>query len=453
MLNKLNDTIVAVSTARGKSAIGIIRMSGNNALDICSVVIKKKLLAREKYYTIFYNNTDSPIDKGIVLIFKKPYSYTGENLVEFHTHGNDLILNALLNRLVFLGARVAEAGEFSFRAYLNNRIDLLQAESINTLINAKTVKNNGVLLNTIAGELSSKIKNIMNDIMLLRCNLESSIDFPDDVVLKKFDFLNKFRPIYIAFFTLYKHVVLDTNILQSLKIVIIGKSNVGKSSLFNFLVDKSRSIVTNIPGTTRDFLESHMIVKDNIFRVVDTAGFNIDSKCKIEKNGILKSFEQIRLASIIIFMFDITQKNLKCEDKIFNFILNYLSINKNILIVKNKIDLSNKTVYSASKNNFYSEFFISVKEKIGLDLIVNKINNIYTAENGNKYIINKRHFVLFIKIKNEMKILRYLIKIDAEQILLAEILKNIYLLFSELLGKDYSDNLTTKIFSKFCIGK
>ncbi|MCB1713032.1 MAG: tRNA uridine-5-carboxymethylaminomethyl(34) synthesis GTPase MnmE, partial [Candidatus Riesia sp.] len=160
MLNKLNDTIVAVSTARGKSAIGIIRMSGDNALYICSVVIKKKLLAREKYYTIFYNNTNLPIDKGIVLIFKKPYSYTGENLVEFHTHGNDLILNALLNRLVFLGARVAEAGEFSFRAYLNNRIDLLQAESINTLINAKTVKNNDVLLNTIAGELSSKIKNI-----------------------------------------------------------------------------------------------------------------------------------------------------------------------------------------------------------------------------------------------------------------------------------------------------
>lgn len=452
MINNLNDTIVAISTPKGKGGIGIIRLSGSRAYIISKVITKKKLIDRNIKYTNFFDEKNIILDNGLVLFFKKPRSFTGDDVVEFHVHGNDLILNSIIIRIIKLGARMAEPGEFSFRAYINNKIDILQAISINTLINSKNISNNKLILNTLLGNLSKEIKFIINDILLLRCEIESSIDFPDDVKFNTKNLIQNINFIKKKLTILLKKIKLDTNMNEDIKIIIVGDTNVGKSSFFNWMLKKDRAIITDAAGTTRDFLEDTIMLNNKIFHIIDTAGLNKKSYCKIEKNGILKTFEQMKNANIMLFMFDVTSLNITEHEKIVNIIINKFKKTKKILILKNKIDVLHSK-HTIIKHKTYTEHCISVKKKIGLAEVLNDIKNIYNNTRSYHYSINKQHFNYLLKSKNELITINLYLKNNNELVFIAEKLKTTYLLLKQSIGENTSDIMLEKIFSTFCIGK
>ena len=338
MFKNFLDTIVAISTPKGIGAIGIVRLSGPKSLFIAEVLTKKKIkdnvITRSKFYL---NN--SIIDFGLVLYFKKPKSFTGEDIVEFHTHGSEVILNSLLLEAINLTARLAEPGEFSFRAYLNGKLDLIQVEAINSLINSNFTSNNLSIVKSLIGIFSKDIKYILNSILLLRRDLEAFLNFPDSVYFDESHFINNFILVKNRFFSLFEKINFNNVGCDFLKISIVGNANVGKSSLFNFLIKNKRSIVSNVAGTTRDFIEEKYKINENFFlNLVDTAGFKIDFTSNLDKNTILKTFEQIKKSSLIIYMFDVTENKSAFEDKIFTSILKNFK-NKKFIIVYNKIDL------------------------------------------------------------------------------------------------------------------
>ncbi|HFL8819324.1 MAG TPA: tRNA uridine-5-carboxymethylaminomethyl(34) synthesis GTPase MnmE [Candidatus Azoamicus sp. OHIO2] len=452
MINNLHDTIVAISTPKGKGGIGIIRISGIKSYIILEHIVKKKIPERLATYCNFFDCNNTIIDNGLVLFFRKPKSFTGEDIVEFHAHGNNLMLETLVSRIIELGARIAEPGEFSFRAYINNKIDILQAESINSLINSKNINQSKLIINTLLGQLSQEIKVIANDLFLLRCEIEASIDFPTDVHFNEERLITNIIFINEKINKLLKKIKLDTISLEEIKIIIIGDTNVGKSSFFNFLLKKDRSIITPTAGTTRDFIEDTLILDNKVFHLIDTAGLNKHTGCKIEKNGILKTFEQIKTSNIIIFIFDITNNNLNEHDKIIAMIINKFKKKVKILILKNKIDLLNITTTIVKHDN-YNEHYISIKKKLGLLPVLNELISIYNDNNSYKYSMNKRHFNLLKKSKNEINILKYYLKNKIEPIIVAEKLKNAYLFLTYILGENLPNRLIEKIFSNFCIGK
>jgi len=452
MINKLTDTIVAISTPNGPGAIGIIRLSGDKAFFIAKKISKKNLKPGFIQHAPFFDNKDNLLDLGIILSFKKPKSFTGDDLVEFHAHGSSLILNVLISRIIRLGARLAEPGEFSFRAFLNKKIDLIQAESINLLINSKNYVYNNFILKSLSGYLSNEIKYLLNIFTTLRDQIEAAIEFPDDIQIYINNILTEFEKIKIIFYKLFKKLNLAHFISNKYKIVILGNTNVGKSSLFNFLLNNDRSIISDIPGTTRDFIESDFIINGSDFKLVDTAGFNPDVTSIIEKNGILKAWKQLDDASIIIFMFDIYKisNQFKCE--IFNNIFNKYKNTKKFFIIKNKIDLI-KSKEKIIFNKNYTEIHVSIKHTLGLDILINEIKKILIEIGEYSYVISKRHYSLFLKIRKILKSINFKNNEHIVWDIYAEKISLICSLLKEILGENVSNDTLDSIFSKFCLGK
>ena len=451
MIKKINDTIVAISTPRGKGGIGIIRLSGSKAYTIANIITKKKFFIVDCIErTSFFGKNDVLLDFGLLLYFKKPKSFTGEDVIELHTHGSDLILDSILIRAIELGARLAEPGEFSFRSFFNGKIDLLQAESVNSLIKSNVSYYNNFILKSLSGAFSNEINMIMDKLLLLRRDLEAFIEFPDDITFSFKEFSINFNEFMLFFDIFFDKLYTNCFVTDFFKITILGNVNVGKSSLFNLLLKKDRAITSNIPGTTRDFLESDFSLDGVNFKLVDTAGFNDKSQCLIEQNGITKTFEQLEEASIIIFMFDIN-KISDIEIKIFQNVLNNYESNSKIFLLKNKIDLINLKEKIVLHNK-YIECYLSVRKNIGINLFLNKLKHVLFDIKDTSYMVNKRHYSLLLKVK------KCLLNIDINKNdfsfdILAENLKNAYIFLSEILGKNFSESLINEIFSKFCIGK
>lgn len=449
---ELDDTIAAISTSKGGAGIGIIRLSGKKSLKIARIITKKNIKKNRVNYSNFYNLNNDIIDFGIVIFFMSPKSFTGEDVIEFHGHGSDLILDNLLSCILNLGARIAKPGEFTFRAYLNNKIDLLQAESINDLINSKNFLCNKFILKSLFGELSSEIRKIFNKILDLRTQLEAGLEFPNDIFVDRTIFYNKLFELNSDFELLFNKLCEKNSFLDSIKIVIIGNTNVGKSSLFNLLLKKDRSIISNIPGTTRDFIESSFELSGFNFKLVDTAGFNDLSKCFIEKAGIAKTLEQIKDSLIILYMVDISKNEDPLNDKFFLNLINHYEEKIKIFLIKNKIDLLSMEEKIIFKKE-YIEVLLSIKENRGIDLILNELKKILFEFAEKTYVVNKRNFSLFLKIKNDLSFIKKLKNSDIILDIYAENLKNCYNYFSEILGEKVSDDLLDQIFSKFCLGK
>ena len=457
-----NDTIAAIATFPGNAGINIIRISGDNALNIAEKIFVTKSKNKDKsinlkprylHYGYIVDKDNKIIDEVLISYMSEPKTYTKEDIIEINCHGGIISAKKILEIVLLNGCRLAERGEFTKRAFLNGRIDLTQAEAVIDIINSKTDSSHEISMNHLEGRLSKEINIIISKIMDLLANIEVNIDFPeydeDEITIANVKDLSE--TIVEKLERLIKTADTGKIFKEGIKTVILGKPNVGKSSLMNFLLNENRAIVTEIPGTTRDTIEEYVNIKGVPLRIIDTAGIR-DTEDKVEKIGVEKALEKVNEADLIMMLFD-SSKELEAEDE---KILDYIK-NKKVIYIRNKTDLENKLILSKYENIENEIINISVLKNKGLDEIIEKISQMFfegTINIGNELIINNvRHKNLLISAKNSLnEVLKSInngMTIDFIEIDLKESMEQLGL----IVGKSVSDDLVDKIFNEFCIGK
>ncbi len=455
MLKTSNDTIVALTTPFGKSGVAVIRTSGEKALTIAEKILKKKITQyKTAFFTKLYDiKNNEIIDEGIAICFLAPKSFTGENVFEFQGHGSPVLIERIINAIIQQGARLATAGEFSKRAFLNSKIDLTQAEAIADLINADNIMVAKSAIKSLQGEFSQQITIIRNKLLKLRIYVESQLDFStEEIDVLNFD---KIQTQIINIISMLDKILCTTKqgvlLNEGIKVVIAGNPNVGKSSLINKLTNENLAIVTAISGTTRDVLKTSINIDGLPIHIIDTAGLR-DTTDIIEKIGIKKSLKIIKQADIILFVIDAD----KCQNKttIITALQNFKNLinnhNTKILILRNKIDLlTNKTNIYKLEN--YSCIDISVEKNIGIELLKQKLKTLVGFNNQEAvFIARKRHLIAIKKTKKYLQ--EALLNLMILE-LLAEDLRLSDNSLGEITGVITSDQFLGEIFSSFCIGK
>ena len=446
------DIIAAIATPPGVGAIAIIRISGINLKKIYRDLTKKNTFKNKQVaYLPVYGTNGDMLDTCMVVYIKGPLSYTGEDIIEINCHGGNLIPKLVLSAVVALdGVRMAENGEFSKRAFLNGKIDLTQAESINQLINANNIRAAEIAFKGLQGELNNQINIIKNSLIDQLAEIEARVDFDED--FQEFDYDKFAKDLNIIKEKInYLIEITERNryLENGISIALIGKTNVGKSSLLNLLSKQDKAIVTEIPGTTRDIIEVNLIIKDIPIRIIDTAGIR-NTEDYIEKIGIKKSLEMIKECDYIIYIYDL-KSGLNQDDE---EIIEKIPANKLISILGNKKDLINtKNIRNKKYSN--NTIFMSIKENQGEGLLIEKIID----KCGNKefqdieVLLNERQMSnLRDSLKNlndTSNIIDKKLPFDFLAIELRDSIKNL----AKLTGEELTEELLDNIFSKFCIGK
>ena len=453
---KLNDTIVAQSTPPGKGAIGIIRLSGKNSIKIVNTLFPSKDLSKVDSHTIHYGNIENKgliIDEVLVSIFKEPNSYTKENIVEISCHGADFIIKKILSLTIILGARVADKGEFTFRSFLSGNIDLSQAEAVSDLISSNSENSHKIAINHIKGVFSNKIKKLREDLINLSSLLELELDFSEeDVEFANRDQLKNLLNEILSFNNLLLDSYKLNNVIKDgINVLILGKPNVGKSTILNGLIEEDKAIISDIPGTTRDVLEDTITIGGNLLRFIDTAGIR-ETEDKIEKIGIKKALNQIDNASLILYIIDLNNSDSKSLNSEINS--EFLK-NKNVIYVGNKADLKieKDVINHFKKNNFLmisannSIELIKLKDKIDLFITKNLVNE------ESSIMINERHFSSLTNVNESIINVKKNLNNKSNTDLLALDIKYALNHLGEITGEVTNDEILGNIFSKFCIGK
>ncbi|MBT6355886.1 MAG: tRNA uridine-5-carboxymethylaminomethyl(34) synthesis GTPase MnmE [Nitrosomonadales bacterium] len=449
MLNE-SSTIAAISTAQGIGGIGVVRLSGKDALKIAKKICNIDLTPRKAYTCCFKDKKNTTLDQGIAIHFSSPASFTGEDIVELQGHGGNVVLNLILNACISHGAELAPPGEFTKRAFLNNKIDLSQAESVADLINASTEAAAKSAVNSLRGVFSNKINSLLKNLIELRVFVEACLDFPEEDI----NFINEGN-VNKKLESLKKSVIaiLDAarqgQILRDgVKVVLIGQPNVGKSSLMNLLANESKAIVTEIPGTTRDPIKSDINIKGVPIHLVDTAGLR-ETDDIVEKLGIEKTWEAIHEADITLILDDVTDASQNFEDKFKKKLPKGQSI-----IIKNKIDLL-KQKPSINYENDVPHIFISAKKGDGIQLLEKEILKIVgkdhkVSHKEDIFMARSRHIDALKKVNGAIN--KAIKNLEAPE-LVAEELMIAQKSLSQITGEFSSDDLLGQIFSQFCIGK
>jgi tRNA modification GTPase len=452
----MQDTITAIATPLGEGSIGVIRISGPKSLGILKrIFLGTKIIHHNYVYhgQIIDSESKQKIDDVCVIYFKGPNSYTGEDVVEIQGHSNIIVLQSILSMIVNHGARLADRGEFTKRAFVLGKLDLTQAEAVIDIIQAKSHKAASVALGHLQGNLFNHIKKIRKKLITLLENIEASIDFPEEV--EAIDRSGQLKIITSTQKKVSEIIAIQDYgemVNNGIKCVIIGKPNVGKSSVLNKLLGKSRAIVTSIPGTTRDFIDAQVEIGGQLFEFIDTAGFR-ETEDKIEKQGQKKIAALIKSAHLIFWVMDISQKIAKEDDYIYHKIKR----KKNIYLIPNKIDKKHRL--NIQEHPFlqkYPLFKISAKTGQGISLLKQKIHD----DCINKYkdfnldlICNLRQIHCIKDVNNHLITLKQVLKKEAEDDLLAIDLKAAIQGLGELSGEEISEKVLDGIFSRFCIGK
>ena len=454
-------TIVAISTAPGIGGIGIIRMSGENSFKILEKVFKprkEEKIEDIKGYTIKYGNIISQdgkiIDEVLVSYFKAPKSYTTENMCEINSHGGNIVMKQILELCIKNGAKLAEPGEFTKRAFLNGRIDLTQAEAVIDILNAKTEREKNASMNQLNGKLSNSIANIKSKLLDLMVNIEVSIDYPeyDDVPEVTNSSTKQILEDVEKDLKELENTFENGKVLrEGIKVAIIGKPNAGKSSLLNAILDEERAIVTDFEGTTRDSIEEFVTIKGLPIKIIDTAGIR-DSDNVVEKIGIDKSKEIANQSDIIIAVFDGSKKIDEEDREIINIIQN-----KRAIIIINKTDLPTEIEEKELSKLNKKIIKISVKENKGIEEIYNEIDSIYNKNNDiidNEIVVtNIRHKTLIIEAEKNIKEAIDVFEKNMPIDIIASYIKECLEKLGEITGDSVSENIINEIFSKFCLGK
>ena len=450
----MKDTIAAIATAVGTSAVNIIKISGPNAISIVNKIFTKDLtkLSSNTINYGYIKNDGETIDEVLVSIFRNPNSSTGEDVIEINSHGGIAVTNKILEILLTNGCRLAEPGEYLKRAFLNGKKDLLEAESISDLINAKTESFRKMSTKGLTGELSSLVKKLREKLLNIIANIEVNIDYPEyeDAIVYTNELLEK---SIIEIKEELQKIVNESEkgslIKNGLNVGIIGKPNVGKSSLLNKLINEDKAIVTDIEGTTRDIVEGTFVLNGININLIDTAGIR-ETDNIVEKIGVEKSKNIIEKSNMVIALFDGSREFDK-EDK---EILKEIKGKKAIILI-NKVDLPQKLDKSEIKE--FETIEISVKDNKGINSLIEKIKELFNLneiETGDfTYLSNARQISIIkealalseeIKSQNEKNTPVDLIQIDIQKL---------WEKLGELTGDTYKDELLDEIFSKFCLGK
>ena len=453
----MDDTICAIATASGVGAISIIRVSGSEAINIVNNIFKGKDLTTVDSHTINYGfivDNNEKIDEVLISVMRAPKTFTKEDVVEINTHGGYAVTNKVLEILLHRGCRLAEPGEFTKRAFLNGRIDLIEAEAVMDMIDSKTDIQRKMAINQISGKTSNLINDLRDDMIQIISNINVNIDYPEyddvdiitnDVLLPKITNLkNKINEIL-------KESKNGKIIKEGIKTSIIGRPNVGKSSLLNALIEEDKAIVTDIAGTTRDIVEGNIVLNGIPLNIIDTAGIRSTDNV-IEAIGVEKSLKLIDESDLILFMLN---NNEPLTDDIKE-LLNKVNDKKFIIII-NKIDLDSnldRTLLSNYQDNIIE---ISVKENIGIDLLKDKIISLFNLEELNTkdptYLSNVRSINILNSCLDKVNDIENAVKNDLPIDMIELDIKNIWEELGKINGTTYEEELLDEMFKRFCLGK
>jgi tRNA modification GTPase len=464
------DTIAAISTPIGESGIGIVRISGPKTLEIAQEVFRDKNLNKTKIkdffsHTVHYGFVIDPengekVDEVILALMKKPQTYTREDIVEFNCHGGILSLRKVLETVINCGARIAEPGEFTKRAFLNGRIDLSQAEAVIDLIQAKTERSLSSSLAQLEGNLKDKIINLRDKVMRITAEIEAPMDFPDQDIkeLDSTEIQKRIKNILKEVFSLLETLDYGKILKEGINTVIVGKANVGKSSLFNALLRENRAIVTHLPGTTRDTIEELINLKGIAFKIIDTAGFKTPENV-IEKISLERMRKFLDKADLVLTMFDANTLLSEEDIKVIQETNRAKERNKKVITIENKIDLEEKIERQKLFEllNIKEDIKISLKDRVGIEkleeeLTMTAFNGITIPQNG-VIINNVRQAKALKRAKLGLKHILEGTKKKIPHDLLTVDLKDVLDSLGEITGESISDEITNNIFSRFCIGK
>jgi tRNA modification GTPase len=450
-----SDTIAAIATPSGQGGVGIIRVSGPQAPAIASEIAGLCPAPRYTHYGEFTDSHAVIIDHGLTLYFKKPFSFTGEDVVEFHAHGGPVVLDMLLKEILLLGARPARAGEFSERAFLNDKIDLAQAEAIADLIAADSEQAARAATRSLQGEFSATIHQLVEALIRLRIHVESALDFPEEEI----DFLadNAIREqldqIQFDLQSVKRSAQQGRLLKEGMTVVIAGKPNAGKSSLLNQLAGQESAIVTDIPGTTRDILREHVQIDGLPLHIIDTAGLR-DSDDVIEQEGVKRARRMIDSADRILFVVDINDK----DESLFDGLPETVGVTR----IYNKIDTAgrepsiNEMVHEAvSHKQLITDIYLSAKTGDGIELLKQHLKDCmgYQQKTEGQFIARRRHLDAIDTAEDHLQIADKILSDSIAGELLAEELRFAQQSLSTITGEFSSDDLLGRIFADFCIGK
>ena len=458
---KITDTIVAISSAAGNSGIGIIRVSGDEAIEVVDKIFrpanKNKKLANVESHTVHYGHImdgDKTLDQVLVIVMKNPHSYTGEDTVEIDCHGGMLILKKVLDLVLKNGARTAEPGEFTKRAFLNGRIDLSQAEAVMDLINSKNDFALNSSIEQLKGGVSDAIKDIRKDIIYHIAFIESALDDPEHISLDGYDEeitemlnenINKIRKLVNSF---------DNGRImkEGIKTVILGKPNAGKSSLLNLMLGEDRAIVTDIEGTTRDTLEENINFNGLSLKIIDTAGIR-DTEDLVERIGVNKAKEIAKEGDLIIYVVD-GSRELDDNDREIIKLIN----DKQAIILVNKSDMDTViNIDELKKDSNRDVILFSAKNGEGMEQLEEEIRNMFysgkVTYNDQVYITNARHKEALENALESLKQVKNSVDAGMPEDFYSIDLMDAYTDLGLIIGESVEDDLVNEIFSKFCMGK
>jgi tRNA modification GTPase len=458
------DTICAIATPPGRSGVGIVRVSGPGCLEIAARVLKFSPTPRHAHYCPFYDLDDSVLDQGIALFFPGPNSFTGEDVLELQGHGGFYVLDALLQTLLQSGARLARPGEFTERAFLNDKLDLAQAEAIADLIDSSSAEAARSAMRTLQGEFSRLVDSLADKIVNLRVYLEAAIDFTDEEI----DFLSegrigeKLSEVNLQLDQIMAQARQGALIREGMAVVIVGKPNAGKSSLLNALAGKDSAIVTDIEGTTRDVLSEQIHIDGMPLHITDTAGLR-DSSDPVEQEGIRRAMKALEQADRVLLMVDSSREsvdNSNLFDYLNNTILSPLLPavdSARLTIIQNKADLTGLAAERINPGDARQATIIrlAAKQRQGIELLQQHLKDCmgFQAAGEGGFIARRRHLDALDKAQQCLQQAVWQLEHHGAAELVAEDLRHAHQHLGEITGAFTTDDLLGKIFSSFCIGK
>jgi len=461
-----SDTICAIITAPGRSGVGIVRLSGAESLSIAEKLLPLTPEPRHAHYSPFLDGDGQPLDQGIVLYFPAPNSYTGEDVMEFQGHGGMQVLNLILQRVIALGARLAAPGEFSERAFFNNKLDLLQAEAVADLIDAGSQQAARSAMRTLQGEFSRRINDLVERLTLTRVNVEAAIDFSDEDidVMADTGVLDQLIAAQNDLGHIFKQAEQGALLKEGMSIVIAGKPNAGKSSLLNALSGQDSAIVTDIPGTTRDLLRHEINLSGMPVHITDTAGLR-DSDDVVEQEGVRRARLAMQQADQILLVIDASASGRSLKTRLEPLQLTSLTdeqrhtVLSRTTLILNKIDLLDTQEPRLESTEYQgvclTQIQLSARQNLGINLLTTHLQECVGFQAGNEgaFVARERHIMALKNAQTYLQKAHLGVSEHLQLELVAEDLRLAQRHLGEITGEVTSEDLLGKIFSSFCVGK